>query len=97
MTGPSIQSGDGMSSLGPSRKRNKLPICDREYVVPILWKSIIILQILNERKDGFIVEQIHKRTRYPKSTIYRIVRTFVFTGLAVRSSSAAFVAEPFCR
>lgn len=56
------------------------PKLDREYIVPVLLKSVQILDLLGEVPDGLRIEHIHKETGIAKTTVYRIVRTLVVSG-----------------
>ena len=56
------------------------PHIDREYIVPMLLNAIAILDLLREHSDGLKLEAIHRLSGTPKSTAYRILRTYVATG-----------------
>ena len=51
------------------------PAHSREYIVPILIKAIQIIELLKMETGGLRIEDIHRMTKIPKSTVYRIVRT----------------------
>jgi hypothetical protein len=53
------------------------PINHREYIVPILMKALQIVELLRSTSGGLRVDEIHRITRIPRSSIYRIVRTLV--------------------
>lgn len=78
-------------TVGPSRTdwaRKLNPKVTQEYAVPVLIKALAILQLLRVHAEGLRAEQIPRCTAIPKSTIYRILRTFVATGF-VESSEVA--------
>ena len=56
------------------------PHLDREYIVPVLLNAIAILQLLREHENGLKLSQIQELTGIPKTTAYRILRTYVATG-----------------
>lgn len=64
------------------RARQLHPTINREYIVPVLLKSMRILELLASQ-PGLRIEQIHRRTNIAKSTVYRIVRTLVVCGSLV--------------
>jgi ribose transport system substrate-binding protein len=53
---------------------------DREYIVPILMKSIAILNLLRATPEGMKIDQIHQATGIARSTVYRIIRTLLASG-----------------
>jgi Fe2+ or Zn2+ uptake regulation protein len=65
------------------RARELHPTLNREYIVPVLMKSMQIIELLASQPSGLRVEQIHRRTNIAKSTVYRIVRTLVVCGSIV--------------
>jgi hypothetical protein len=52
----------------------------RSYVIPVLGRALSILDVLQKSGSPLSVKEICRTTDYPKSTIYRIVRTFVAYG-----------------
>jgi DNA invertase Pin-like site-specific DNA recombinase len=56
------------------------PTADREYIVPILFKAIQIIELLRLESDGLRIEYIHRMTGISRSTVYRIVRTLTASG-----------------
>jgi hypothetical protein len=72
------------------RARRLQPELDREYIVPVLLKSVQILELLGKAPVGLRIEQIHQRTGFAKTTIYRIVRTLVVSGYLVHSGDGTY-------
>lgn len=62
------------------RARRRQPELDREYIVPVLLKSVQVLDLLGDVPEGLRIEQIHQKTGIAKTTVYRIVRTLVVSG-----------------
>jgi predicted DNA-binding transcriptional regulator len=69
------------------------PFLDREYIVPVLLKAIDILDVLKSRPDGLRVEEIHRLTGISKTTVYRILRTFVTSGYISQNATSSYVVE----
>lgn len=63
-----------------NRARHLHPKLDRSYIVPVLLKSVQVLDLLGEVPGGLRIEHIHKETGIAKTTVYRIVRTLVVSG-----------------
>ena len=61
-----------------SRRLN--PHLDREYIVPILLNALVVQDLLREHPQGPKIDQIKLLTGIPKTTVYRILRTYVATG-----------------
>ena len=52
----------------------------RLYTVPVLSKAIRVLEILQEGGQPLTLAELQKRTRFSKTTLYRIVKTYVHHG-----------------
>lgn len=72
------------------RARELQPKLDREYIVPVLLKSVQVLDLLGDVPDGLRIEQIHRMTGIAKTTVYRIVRTLVVSGHVHHGSNGAY-------
>lgn len=72
------------------RARELQPNLNREYIVPVLIKCMQILQLLADYPPGLHIEQIHRRTKISKSTVYRIVRTLVACGGMIHRENGAY-------
>ncbi|SEG15453.1 IclR helix-turn-helix domain-containing protein [Bryocella elongata] len=53
----------------------------REYIIPTVFRAMVILKILTRRNRGLTVTEIHEETRFARTTIYRILRTLAFTNM----------------
>jgi hypothetical protein len=78
---------NGIQCGGTQRAIRLHPEIDREYLVPILLKAAHILEILSEVEKGMSIADLERESGYPKSTIYRIVRTLVVCGYLVQGKS----------
>ncbi|HZY74147.1 MAG TPA: helix-turn-helix domain-containing protein [Edaphobacter sp.] len=72
------------------RARELQPELDREYIVPVLLKSVQVLDLLGDVPDGLRIEQIHQMTGIAKTTVYRIVRTLVVSGHLHHGGNGAY-------
>jgi ribose transport system substrate-binding protein len=52
----------------------------RVYNVPVLSKALDILELLEAEKHPVSLESVYQRTRFSKTTVYRILKTFVHRG-----------------
>jgi len=52
----------------------------RLYLIPVLTKALDILELLQLENQPMVLEEIHKRTKISKTTVYRILKTLVHRG-----------------
>jgi ribose transport system substrate-binding protein len=52
----------------------------RLYLIPVLTKTLDILELLQTEGQPMALEAIHKRTKVSKTTVYRILKTLVHRG-----------------
>jgi ribose transport system substrate-binding protein len=50
-----------------TRTKNK-----RLYLIPILTRALDILELLQTQDHSLTLEEIHQRTKFSKTTVYRI-------------------------
>jgi IclR helix-turn-helix domain len=60
------------------------------YIVPMIARAIEISELLLRIGSGLRVREIHERTGYSESTIYRILRTLVAFGYVVRDANGFY-------
>jgi ribose transport system substrate-binding protein len=68
----------------------------RLYLIPVLSKAIDILELLQAENQPMTLEAIHRRTRISKTTVYRVLKTFVHRGYLSHSPDGMYrhVATP---
>lgn len=69
----------------PVRKTTK-----RLYLIPVLSKALDILELLQEENQPMTLEAIHRKTRISKTTVYRILKTFVHRGYLSQSPDGLY-------
>lgn len=69
----------------------------RTYLVPMVCKTIDIVELLSRERDGLQIEDIHRITGFAKSSIYRIVRTLVSKGYVEHCASGRYHISPNSR
>jgi ribose transport system substrate-binding protein len=52
----------------------------RLYLIPVLSKALDILELLQAENQPMTLESIYRRTRVSKTTVYRVLKTFVHRG-----------------
>jgi ribose transport system substrate-binding protein len=57
----------------------------RLYLIPVLSKALDILELLQKEKKPLPLEGIYQRTSISKTTVYRILKTFVHRGYLAQS------------
>lgn len=62
----------------------------RLYVIPVLSKALDVLEILQKYERPMSMEAIYKHTHISKTTVYRILKTFVHRGYLAQSQSGLY-------
>lgn len=62
----------------------------RLYLIPVLSKALDILELFQADNQPMNLEQVHRRTKISKTTVYRILKTFVHRGYLAQSSDATY-------
>lgn len=60
------------------------------YLVPIVSKTLDILELLQSERAPISIEAIHKRTRFSKTTVYRVLQTLHHRGYVSRTSEGLY-------
>lgn len=68
----------------------------RLYLIPVLSKALDILELLQNEKGPLALEAIYQRTSISKTTVYRILKTFLHRGYLAQSQDGLYrlVARP---
>src|SRR5215475_14035690 len=69
----------------PARKTTK-----RLYLIPVLSKALDILELLQSENQPMTLEAIHRQTRISKTTVYRVLKTFVHRGYLSQSPDGMY-------
>jgi len=72
------------------------PSPKRLYLIPVLSKALDILELLQNEQGALTLEAIYQRTNISKTTVYRILKTFVHRGYLAQSQDGLYrlVARP---
>jgi ribose transport system substrate-binding protein len=62
----------------------------RLYLIPILSKALDILELLQAEEQPMALEAIYQRTHISKTTVYRILKTFVHRGYLAQSQDGLY-------
>jgi ribose transport system substrate-binding protein len=62
----------------------------RLYLIPVLSKSLDILELLQAENRPMSLEVIHRRTRISKTTVYRVLKTLVHRGYLAQSQDGMY-------
>jgi ribose transport system substrate-binding protein len=62
----------------------------RLYLIPVLSKSLDILELLQAENKPMSLEVIHRRTRISKTTVYRVLKTLVHRGYLAQSPDGMY-------
>ncbi len=56
------------------------PSSKRLYLIPVLSKALDVLEMLEAENQPLTLEAIHRKTKISKTTVYRVLKTFVHRG-----------------
>ena len=62
----------------------------RLYLIPVLSKALDILELLQAENQPMTLEEIYRRTRTSKTTVYRVLKTFVHRGYLAQSTDGLY-------
>ncbi len=62
----------------------------RLYLIPVLSKSLDILELLQAENKPMSLEVIHRRTRISKTTVYRVLKTLVHRGYLAQAPDGMY-------
>ncbi len=62
----------------------------RLYLIPVLSKSLDILELLQAENEPMTLEAIHRKTRISKTTVYRVLKTFVHRGYLSQAADGTY-------
>ena len=62
----------------------------RLYLIPILSKALDILELLEGEKRPITLEAIYQRSHISKTSVYRILKTFVHRGYVAQSPDGSY-------
>jgi ribose transport system substrate-binding protein len=62
----------------------------RLYLIPVLSKALDILELLQAENRPLTLEAIHQRTRVSKTTVYRVLKTFVHRGYLAQAPDGTY-------
>jgi ribose transport system substrate-binding protein len=71
--------------LMPLRKTTK-----RLYLIPVLSKALDVLELLQTENQSMTLESIHRQTKISKTTVYRVLKTFVHRGYLSQSPNGMY-------
>jgi ribose transport system substrate-binding protein len=68
-----------------------LPAASKQlYLIPVLSKALRILELFHEDNRPQSVEALHARTRFSKSTVYRILKTLAHHGYISQTQDGCY-------
>ena len=62
----------------------------RLYLIPVLSKALDILELLQSENQPMTLESIHRNTKISKTTVYRVLKTFVHRGYLSQSPDGLY-------
>ena len=60
------------------------------YLIPVLTKALDILELLQKEKQPMSLEAIHRETRISKTTVYRVLKTYMHRGYLVQGADGLY-------
>jgi ribose transport system substrate-binding protein len=62
----------------------------RLYLIPILSKALDIMELLQAEKSPMVLEAVYQKTRFSKTSVYRILQTLVHRGYVAKTSDGRY-------
>jgi ribose transport system substrate-binding protein len=62
----------------------------RLYLIPVLSKALDILELLQSDNQPMTLEAIHRQTKISKTTVYRVLKTYVHRGYLAQSPDGLY-------
>lgn len=62
----------------------------RLYHIPILSRTLDILEIIHAERQGFSLESLYQRTKFSKTTVYRILKTLEHRGYIAHQEDGTY-------
>lgn len=62
----------------------------RLYLIPVLSKALDILELLQTESRPMTLENIHQHTRVSKTTVYRVLKTFLHRGYLAQAPDGTY-------
>jgi len=62
----------------------------RLYLIPVLSKALDILELLQTDSQPMTLEAIHRQTKISKTTVYRVLKTYVHRGYLAQSPDGLY-------
>jgi ribose transport system substrate-binding protein len=62
----------------------------RLYLIPILSKALDIMELLQTERAPMSLEAVYQRTRFSKTSVYRILQTLLHRGYVARSGDGLY-------
>jgi ribose transport system substrate-binding protein len=63
---------------------------NRLYHIPILSRALDILETIQAEKQSFSLESLHQRTKFSKTTVYRILKTLEHRGYLAHQENGMY-------
>ncbi|GGH00816.1 substrate-binding domain-containing protein [Silvibacterium dinghuense] len=62
----------------------------RLYLIPVLSKALDILELLQNSTHPLTLAELHAKTRFSKTTVYRVMKTFVHRGYVAQLPDGSY-------
>ena len=62
----------------------------RLYLIPILSKALDVMELLQAERAPMSLEMVYQRTRFSKTSVYRILQTLLHRGYVARSGDGLY-------
>jgi ribose transport system substrate-binding protein len=62
----------------------------RLYLIPVLSKALDVLEMLQSNSQPMSLSELHARTRFSKTTLYRVMKTFVHRGYVAQLPDGSY-------
>jgi ribose transport system substrate-binding protein len=74
----------------PKRVASSKKLTKRLYLIPILSKAMDVMELLQVERVPMSLEEVYQRTKFPKTTVYRVLQTLVHRGYISKTNDGLY-------
>lgn len=60
------------------------------YLIPVLSKALDVLELLQSQNQPMTLDAIYRQTRISKTTVYRVLKTFMHRGYVSQGQNGTY-------
>jgi biotin operon repressor len=65
-------------------------IAHPHYLIPMLSRALDIIELLQADKSPMTLDEVHRRTRFSRSSVYHVLQTLAYHGYVAKTSDGLY-------